>query len=168
MPTEYGGRAVADPSTMKGRDWPCLRQFGVFLENRVGVLNDLMRHLESDDLRVMGLSIVDSVDSALIRLIVNDYERGREKFNLSTFTVFETDVIGVELPDDPQPFVCICTALLQAEVNIQYSYPLLFRRGGRGAVIVYVDDIDAGLKALADNRLTIITEQSLLEDDEFL
>ena len=153
---------------MRGRDWPCLRRFGVFMENRVGMLNDLMRHLESDDLRVMGLSIVDSVDSALIRLILNDYDRGRERFDLSNFTVFETDIIGVELPDEPQPLVRVCTALLQAEVGIHYSYPLLFRRGGRGAVAVYVDDIDAGLRAIGEADLTIVTEGSLAEDDEFL
>jgi hypothetical protein len=168
MPLEYGGRSINEPSTMRGRDWPCLRQFGVFLENRVGVLNELMRHLESDDVRIMGLSIVDSIDSALIRLIVNDYERGRERFELATFSVFETDIIGVELPDDPQPFVRICTALLQAEVSIHYSYPLLLRRRGRNAVAVYVDDIDGALKALAENGLNIVTEQQLLDDDELL
>jgi len=168
MPMDYGGQSGIEPSTMRGRDWPCLRQFGVFLENRVGVLNDLMRHLESDDLRVMGLSIVDSIDSALIRLIVNDYDRGREKFELASFSVFETDIIGVELPDDPQPFVRICTALLQAEVSIHYSYPLLLRRRGRNAIAVYVDDIDAGLKALAEDNLDIVTEQQLLDDDELL
>ena len=168
MPMEYGDGALTDSSTMLGRDWPCLRQFGVFLENRVGVLNDLLRHLESEDLRVMGLSIVDTIDSALIRLIVNDYERARERFDLSNFTVFETDIIGVELPDETQPLVRICTALLQAEVSIHYSYPLLFRRSGRGAVAVYVDDIDAGLKALSEGGLNIVTEGSLSEDDEFL
>lgn len=168
MPMSYGDGATTDASTMRGRDWPCLRQFGVFLENRVGVLNDLLRHLESDDLHIIGLSIVDSIDSALVRLIANDYDRCRERFDLSNFTVFETDIIGVELPDEPQPLVRICTALLQAEVGIHYSYPLLFRRGGRGAVAVYVDDIDAGLQALAEDDLTIITEGSLTEDDENL
>jgi len=59
-------------------------------------------------------------------------------------------------------------ALLQAEVSIHYSYPLLFRRSGRGAVAVYVDDIDAGLKALSEGGLNIVTEGSLSEDDEFL
>ena len=77
MPMQYGDGALTDSSTMRGRDCPCLRQFGVFLENRVGVLIDLLRHLESEDLRVMGLSIVDTIDSALIRLVVNDYERAR-------------------------------------------------------------------------------------------
>ena len=99
---------------------------------------------------------------------MNDYERARERFDLSNFTVIETDIIGVELPDESQPLVRICTALLQAEVSIHYSYPLLFRRGGRGAMAVYVDDIDAGLKALSEGGLNIVTEGSLSEDDEFL
>ena len=167
MPLEYGGQMPTDASTMRDRDWPCLRQFCVFLENRVGVLQDLMQHLERDNLRVMGLSIVDSIDCAIVRLVLNDYERGRELFNLASFTMFETDLIGVELPDDPQPYVKICTALMRAEVNIHYSYPLLFRRRGRGAVAFYVDDIDQGLVAMGESELTIITENDLPEDDEF-
>jgi hypothetical protein len=165
---DRGGGAVVGPATMRGRDWPCLRQFGVFLENRVGVLNDLMRHLERADMRIVALSIVDSVDCAIVRLMVDHYERGRELFELSGFRFFEADVIGVELPDDSQPFVRVCSALLQAEVNIHYSYPLLFRRHGRGAIALYVDDVDLGLKALADRGLTVVTERDLLEDDEEL
>jgi hypothetical protein len=167
MSMHFGGESTIDPGTMRGREWPCLRQFGVFLENRVGRLNDLLRHLESDEVRVMALSIVDSVDSAVVRLIADNYERARERFDLSNFAVFECDVIGVELPDVPQPYVTVCTALLQAEVNIHYTYPLLFRRGGRGAIALYVDDIDTGLKTLSDKGHRIVTETDLLEDDEY-
>jgi hypothetical protein len=164
----FGGSAAIAPGTMRGREWPTLRQFGVFLENRVGRLHDLLRHLERHDLRVIALSIVDSADCAIARLMVNHYERARELFDLSGFTVFETDVIGVELPDHSQPYVQVCIALLQAEVNVHYTYPLLFRRHGRGAIALYVDDIDLGLKTLQEKNLTIVTERDLLEDDEFL
>ncbi|HUG90528.1 MAG TPA: acetolactate synthase [Planctomycetaceae bacterium] len=164
----FGGEASVAPGTMRGRDWPALRQFGVFLENRVGRLHDLLRHLERHDLRVIALSIVDSADCAIARLMVNHYERARELFDLSGFTVFETDVVGVELPDHPQPYVQVCLALLQAEVNIHYTYPLLFRRHGRGAIALYVDDVDLGVKILQEQNLTIVTERDLLEDDEFM
>ena len=167
MSMSFGGDSVTNPNTARGRNWPCLRQFGIFLENRVGRLNDLMRHLERHDLRVIALSIVGSVDCAIARLMLNNYELGEEIFRLSNFTVFETDLIGVELPDDPQPHVKVCTALLQAEVNIHYTYPLLFRRRGRGAIALYVDDVDQGLKVLEEKGLRIITENDLLEDDEF-
>lgn len=164
----FGGQSASDPSTLRGRDWPCLRQFGVFLENRVGLLNDLLRHLERDDLRVIALSIVDTVDCAVARVVLSNYDRGKELFDLSSFPYFETDVIGVELPADPQPYVQICSALMQAEVNIHYTYPLLYRRNGRGAIAIYVDDVDTALKRLGETELTIVTEGDLLQDDEFL
>ena len=167
MSMNMGGESGVEPATIRGRDWPCLRQFGVFMENRVGSMHELLRKLESQDVRIMALSIVDTIDSAIARLIVNNYDRGKDLLALTNFPVFETDLIGVELPDDPQPFVKICLALLQAELNIYYTYPLLFRRKGRGAIALYVDDIDLGLKALSQHGHRIITENDLLEDDEF-
>lgn len=168
MSMEFGGEATVSPATMRGREWPCLRQFCVFLENRVGRLHDLLRYLEGHDLRVMALSIVDSVDFAVVRVLLDNYERGHELFQLSNFNVFENDIIAVELPDDPQPLVSICVPLLQAEINIHYSYPLLYRRHGRSAMALYVDDVDEGLRVLREKGLRIITENDLLDDDEFL
>jgi len=163
----FGDDVPVAPATMRGRDWPTLRQFGVFLENRVGILLDLLRRLEGHELRIMALSIVDSVDCAVVRLVLDDYERAREIFDLSGLPVFETDLIGVELPDDPQPYVKICMALLQAEINIHYTYPLLYRRKGKGAIAIYVDDVDQGLRTLAEKGHRIVTEKELMDDDEF-
>jgi len=168
MSMSFGGDSIVEPETARGREWPCLRQFGVFMEQRVGRLHELFSHLERQDLRVVALNVVDSIDCAIARLVLDNYERGHELFALSNFTVFECDVIGVELPDDPQPFVKICLPLLAAEVDIHYAYPLLYRRGGRGAIALFVDDIDAGLEVLKDSGHRIITENDLLEDDEFL
>ncbi len=163
----YGGESVVEPDTMQGRDWPALRQFGVFLENRVGRLNELLRVLEREDSRVCALSILDTIDCVIVRIIMSEYERALEILRLSGQTFFETDVIGVELPDDPQPFSRICQALLQAEVNIHYSYPLLLRRNGRHAIAIFVDDIDLGIRALSEQGHRIITEKDLREDDEY-
>lgn len=167
MSMSFGGESPMDPMTMRGRNWPCLRQFVVFLENRVGSLHELMRQLERYDLRVIALSIVDSVDFAIARLVLDNYERGKELFELSNFSVFENDLIGVELPDDPQPFVALCLALLEAELNIHYSYPLLYRRKGHGAIALYTDDIDLAMKTLSEKGHRIITEKDLLDDDEY-
>jgi hypothetical protein len=161
----FGGQARTDAGTLRGRDWPCVRQFGIFMENRVGTLHELLRHIERHDLRVMALTIVDSVDFSIARLILNNYERALELFKLSDFKFFETDLIGVELSNDPQPYVKICIALLQAELNIHYTYPLLYRRNGRGAIALYVDDVETGIKTLSDKGHRIITENDLLEYD---
>jgi hypothetical protein len=161
-----GGQAATDAGTMRGRDWPCLRQFGIFMENRVGTLHELLRHIERHDLRVMALTIVDSVDFSVARLMLNNYERASELFKLSDFKFFETDLIGVELSKDPQPFVKVCLALLQAEINIHYTYPLLYRRNGRDAIALSVDDVEMGIRTLSEKGHRIITENDLLEYDE--
>ena len=166
MAKSFGGKDLTEPETLHGRDWPCLRQFCVFLENRVGKLNDLLRHLESADVRVIGLSIVDSVDFAMVRLIFNNTDRAREKLELSGFLFSESDVVGVELPDDDMPLTTICTTLLKAEMNIHHAYPLLYRHRGQGTVALFVDDVDLSCKVLREAGLRVITESDLLDDDE--
>lgn len=167
MSMDFGAGEGLSPSTMRGRDWPCLRQFGVFFENRVGQLHELLKTLEKHDLRILGLSVSDSIDYSVTRLIVDNYERATEIMSLCPFKTFENDILGVQLPDDPQPFLQICTALLQGEVNIHYAYPLLYRKHGRGAVAVYVDDLDQGIEVLKQKGLTLLTDQNLIDDDEF-
>ncbi len=107
MSSGFGDGASVDPVTMRDHAWPCLRQFCVFMENRVGRLHELLRQLERYDLRIVALSIVDTVDFAVARLMVDQTDRAREIFALTGFTVIESDILGVELPDDPQPYVRI-------------------------------------------------------------
>lgn len=168
MAKSYNGGEETSTETMRGRDWPCLRQFCVFLENRVGRLNDLMRQLESLDTRVLAVSIFDSVDFAAVRLMFNTADRAREKLELSGFLFSESDVVGVELPEGDKPIHEVCAALVKAEVNIHHAYPLLYRRKGRGAIAMYVDDVDQAVQILREAGHRVITENDLLEDDEDL
>jgi len=166
--SEFEGGEFTAAETMRGRAWPCLRQFCVFLENRVGRLNDLMRQVESLDIRVLALSIVDSVDFAIVRLIFNTSDRARETLELGGFQFNESDVVGVELPEGEKPFHEICSTLMTAEVNIHHVYPLLYRKRGHGAIALFVDDVDTALKILNSAKHRVLTESDLLDDDEFL
>ncbi|MDX1966486.1 MAG: acetolactate synthase [Planctomycetaceae bacterium] len=168
MPSRRGGESVVNPETMQGRGWPCLRQFVVFLENRVGRLSELMRAVESLDVRVLALSIVDSVDCANVRLIFNNADRARERLELASFLFSESDLVGVELPEDDKPFDAICTALLKAELNIHHASYLRYRRDGRSAVAMYVDDVDLATRTLEEAGLRVVTEGDLLDQDDYL
>lgn len=163
---DFGGTKAIDPVTARGQSWPCLRQFSIFMENRVGRLHDLLRKFEGPEIRVVALSIANSVDCAIARLIVNDADRGREILQNSRFAFSENDLVGVELPDGTQPFVQICIALLQAELNVHYTYPLLYRRKDRGAIAMYVDDVDLALRTLEEKGLHVVTEDDLRDEDE--
>lgn len=158
--------AAVEPETIEGRSWPCLRQFSVFLANRVGRLHDLLRQLERPGIRILGMSAVDSVEFAVIRLIVDDTDLAREIFDLNGFTYIEHDIIGVELPEGNQPFVDAFVALLSAEINISYAYPLLWRRHGRGAIALYVESADQAMQILRNNGITVLEEGDLKSDDD--
>jgi hypothetical protein len=150
--------AGIDYATARGRDWPSVRQFNVFLENRLGALMNVVRRFETTDLHIVSLTVVDSADCAIIRIVLSDPERALEIFEQARLPVTESDLLVVQLPDGPQPLLKICKALLQAEVNIHYAYPLLVGPQGRAALALHVDDLDIAAQTLSSQGFTLFTE----------
>lgn len=152
-------------ATARGRNWPTLRQFTVFLENKVGQLLEVVRRFEGSRVRIVALSITDSGECAFVRFLLSHPEQGREILERAGLALIESDLLGVELPDDHQPLLRICTALLQAEVNIIQAYPILVRPRGRPAVALMVDNTEMGLETLAGRGFTMISEADIDEHD---
>jgi len=150
-----------DYTTARGRDWPSVRQFNVFLENRLGMLLDVVRHFETTDIRIVSLTIVDSADCAIIRMVLSDPERALEIFRLARLPVTESDLLVVQLPEGSQPLLQICKALLVAEINIHYAYPLLVGPRGHAAVALHVDDHETASQTLQSQGFTLFTENDL-------
>jgi len=156
-----------DFSTMRGRDYPTIRQFTVFLENRVGQLLEVVRRFEGSKVRIVALSINDATECAFVRLLVSHPEQGREILERAGLAMIESDLVGIELPDSPQPLLQVCTALLQAEINIVQAYPLIVRPHGRPAVALMVDNLDMAQETLKAKHFKLISENDLcLEDEE--
>jgi hypothetical protein len=149
----FDNSATIDYSTMRGRNYPTIRQFTVFLENRVGKLLEVIRRFEGSRVRIVALSISDTAECAFVRFLLSHPEQGREILERAGLAIIESDLIGVELPEGPQALSDICTALLQAEVNIVQAYPLLVRPRGRAAVALMVDNIEIAQETLAGINL---------------
>jgi hypothetical protein len=156
-----GEGAGTDYATMRGRNYPAIRQFTVFMENRVGQLLEVVRRFEGSKVRIVALSIADMTECAVVRFLLSHPEQGREILERAGLALIESDLIGVELPNSQQPLLQICTALLQAEVNISQVYPLLVRPNGQPAVALMVDNIEMALETLASKNFTMITEADL-------
>ena len=152
--------------TMRGRNYPTIRQFTVFLENRVGQLLELVRRFENTGIRIVALSINDSAECAFVRFLVSQPERGREILERAGLSIIESDLIGVELPAHNQPLLQICTALLQAEINIIQAYPLIVRPRGEPAVAIMVDNTEGALETLSRKGLRLLTEGDILDGQE--
>ena len=148
-------------STARGRDWPSVRQFNVFIPNRVGGLLDVVRRFETTDNRIVSLTVVDSADCAIIRIVLSDPERAREIFEQADLPVTESDLLVVQLPEGTQPLLQICKALLMAEINIHYAYPLLVGPHGRAALALHVEDHDTAVNTLSRQGFVLLTENDL-------
>ncbi len=168
MPAEFGDDDdPLGPQTMRGQEWPCLHQFCVFMENRVGKLHDLLRKLERHDLRVASLSIVDSVDFAVARLLVDHVDHAREILSLGGHTFTEADVIGVQLPQSSQPFTEVLQTLMSAEINLHYIYSIPQVRSGRRAAAIHTDNLDQAIEVLKKQGFDLLTEDDLQFDGDF-
>ncbi len=148
-------------STARGRDWPSVRQFNVFLENRLGGLLNVVRRFETTDIRIVALTVVDSADCAIIRLVLSDPERALEIFHQANLPITESDLLVVQLPDGDQPLLQICKALLAAEISIHYAYPLLVGPQGHPALRLKVEDIDSAARFLQERGFTLFSEGDL-------
>ena len=104
-----------------------------------------------------------TVCKSLFKRRLISVEQGREILERAGLAIVESDLIGIELPDCAQPLLRICTALLQAEVNIAQVYPLLVRPNGSPAVALMVDNIEIAQETLVAKGFTMISEQALAE-----
>lgn len=158
---EGEGGAGVDYTTARGRDWPSVRQFNVFLENRLGALLDVVRRFETTDCHIVALTIVDSADCAIIRMVLSDPERALEIFQQARLPVTESDLLVVKLPEGPQPLLKICKALLMAEVDVHYAYTLLVGVENSAALALHVADHEAAVNTLNRQGFTLYTENDL-------
>ncbi len=149
---------VVEPQTESGAGFEPtrLRQFTIFLENRVGRLQLLVRVLEHGPHDVVTISIEESADSALVRMICVDPDSTRQSLRADGFAFTESEVLAVELPRRKRlPLMAITAALLTAEINIHYLYPLLRRPGG-AALILYVEDPTLAAQLLIRKGFTLL------------
>jgi hypothetical protein len=156
-----GAGSEVDFETLQGRNWPSVTQFSVFLENRVGQLLEVIRAFHGSKVKIVGLTISDSADCSILRLILSHPEQGREILGLNKLAFAENELLAVELAAGPQSLVDLCTALLQAEINIHYAYPLIVHPRGRCAVAMHIDSIEQASAALHAMGFEILCEADL-------
>lgn len=159
----FGSETANPPGTARSRDWPTIRQFAVFVENRVGQLLEIVRLFEGTKVRMIALSMVDSVDCAIVRMVLSHPEQGLELLDRAGFAVAESDLIGVQLPHVDQPILQVCSALLQAEINIHYAYPLLVHPRNRTVLTLHVDNTEMALQTLRQKGFTTLGENDLID-----
>lgn len=154
-------------TTAQAHDQPAVRQQSVFIENRVGQLLRLTRLFDQTEIRILAVSVVNSIDCAICRMILDDPDRAYDVMTQARFQVSETDLIVVSLPHGKRALLHTWTALLGAEVNIHYTYPLIVHPRECAALAVMPDNIEHAIRVLRDRNFVLLDQSDLLEDRTF-
>ena len=147
-------------ATTKDRVIDPVRQFNVFTENRVGRLCDVVKVFNSHSIHVLALTVLDTTDSAILRLVVDDPEQARELLMEHGFHYYENLLLAVELRVE-HDLQAVLQALLEAEVNVHYLYCFLFRPGERSALAISVDDMEIARHVLESHRFKVLGQADI-------
>jgi len=154
---ESGGQ-ILDVPTMRDIDFRALKQFTVFIENRVGMLLDAVRRFEKGGVTVLGISISEASECACVRFIFSVPERAREILDLANLPYIESDILAVESPEDGHPLFGACRALMAAEVSILQAYALSTPSGRKAALAIMVDQIEMAIETLERQGFHVLSE----------
>ncbi|MEO5960151.1 MAG: acetolactate synthase [Opitutaceae bacterium] len=137
-----------------------VKQFSVFAENRVGRLYDLTTLLKDNNVHVMGLTVLDTTDSAIVRVIVDDPDKAKELMINNDFPYTECDVLAVEIGDESE-LRGVLQALFEAEINVHYVYSFIKRPEGKAGLAINAEDDDVAAQALAKRGFRVLTQRDI-------
>ena len=133
-----------------------VEQISIFLENKPGPLAEVTRILGEAGINIRALSLADTKDFGILRLIVNDNEKAKEVLSQKGFTVRKTEVVAVVVPDRPGGLAEILKILADSSVNVEYLYAFV-QHSGKDAIIIFrFDETDRAIEVLSQKKLRIL------------
>jgi hypothetical protein len=150
--------AVNLPETTSKIGGPLVKQFSIFLTNKVGAMLDIVKLLNTHHTHVVALSISESTDSAIARIIVSDPEGVQELFKENNIPFGVSEMVVVEMREVAEQLSKLLAALLMAEVNVHFTYPLLTRPRGYAAIALHLDDTECASSVLLGEGFKLLSQ----------
>ncbi len=138
-----------------------VEQISVFLENKAGRLAEVTRILAEANINIRALSLADTSDFGILRLIVNDTEKAKTVLKANGFTVGKTNVVAVEVEDRPGGLNKILEILKDANINVEYMYAFVQQSGDNAVIIFRFDNTDDAIKVLLEKGVKVIEGEKL-------
>lgn len=139
-----------------------LNQISVFLENRKGRLWKALNVLSEADVNIRALSIADTSEFGILRMIVPEPDRAKDVLAENNFVVKVNEVIAVEVPDEPGGLEGILGVLNSADINVEYLYAFVEKKSEKAIVVLRTEDIDAGIKTLEEAGVSVLSADDVL------
>jgi len=138
-----------------------VEQISIFLENKSGRLADVTDVLAKGGINIRALSLADTADFGILRLIVNDIEKAKQILKDNEFTVGRTEVLAVEVPDKPGGMAGLLKVLQADGINVEYMYAFVQKSGEHAIIIFRFDELDRAITALQNAGIRILTGEEV-------
>ncbi|MFA5182273.1 MAG: ACT domain-containing protein [Syntrophales bacterium] len=138
-----------------------VEQVSVFLENKQGSLEEVTRILKEANVNIRTLSLADTTDFGILRLIVNDVDTTSRALRDKGFRVSRTTVVAVEVPDRPGGLHSILEALARDNITVEYLYAFVEKSGENAVIIFRFDDSNAAIEVLRKNSFSVLSGDKL-------
>jgi hypothetical protein len=142
-----------------------IQQLSLFLENKPGHLSAICQTLARANINIVTLSLADTQQFGILRLIIQDWERAKEVREAKGFVVNVTEVVATEVNDKPGGLSEVLKILEQASTNIEYMYAFTFRRNNRAVLIFRFDNPDVAIKQLQSKGVNVLDRVELFEEN---
>lgn len=149
------------PETTSKMEGPLVKQFSVFLPNKVGAMLEVVKLLNTQNTHVVALSVSESTDSAIARIIASDPARVEKLFQERNVPFGVSEVVVVEMREVATQLVKLLAAVVMAEVNVHFAYPLLIRPRGFAAIALHVDDTECASSVLKGEGFKILSQDDI-------
>ena len=143
-----------------------IQQLSLFLENKPGHLGGPLRALAKEGINILTLSLADTEQFGILRLIVRDWQKSKETLEKAGYVVTTNEVVAIEVADRPGGLVALLDILDQKKINIEYMYAFTFRREDRAVMIFRFESPDAAIQALQAKGVNVIGSVELYERAE--
>jgi hypothetical protein len=138
-----------------------ITQLSVFLENRAGRLAEIAATLGEIGVNIRAMSLADTTDFGVLRLIVNDTAKARQGLKDLGFAVRLTEVLAVEIPDRPGELGRLLRVIEQAGLNVEYVYGFVEKNSDNAILIFRFDDLDRAITAIQAKGIQILDDSRL-------
>jgi len=135
------------------------KQLSIFLENKKGRFTEVTAILGESGINMTAFTVAENSDFGIVRLIVSDPEKARDTLRENKYAVSITDVICLQMPNEPGALSKVMNIITQADISIEYMYAFSFGKGA--VVIIRPDNLEKALSVLAENKVELLASSEL-------
>jgi hypothetical protein len=140
-----------------------VKQISIFLENKCGRLAQVTQFLAENSINIRALSLADTADFGILRVIVNDVEKAVSVLKAAGYTLGETDVVAVEVSDKPGGLSHILSPLWKAGLDVEYMYAFVQSSGENAIMIFRFEDPDRAIEVLKESNVRILSGKEVYQ-----